>query len=206
MIGVTDGDTIRVLAAGNEQIIIRLAEIDAPERSQPWGARSRQILSETVGGREVTIEKSDEDRWGRTVARIRVNGEDVNRQMVAAGAAWAFRRYLTDQSLIAVEEGAKRQGRGLWSMPANQTVAPWEWRQGVRAASARPEATTAGARSLVSAPPALSAGTFSCGQKTRCAQMNTCAEANFYLRQCGLQTIEGDHDGEPCEALCGTAE
>lgn len=37
MIGVTDGDTIRVLAAGNEQIIIRLAEIDAPERAQPWG-------------------------------------------------------------------------------------------------------------------------------------------------------------------------
>jgi len=41
---------------------------------------------------------------------------------------------------------------------------------------------------------------FTCGGKRTCGQMNSCAEANFYLNQCGLYRLDRDSDGRPCEA------
>jgi hypothetical protein len=43
---------------------------------------------------------------------------------------------------------------------------------------------------------------FQCGSKRVCGQMNSCAEANFYLNQCGLSRLDGDGDGVPCESIC----
>lgn len=40
--GITDGDTLTLLDPSNQQLTIRLAEIDAPERSQPWGRQAQQ--------------------------------------------------------------------------------------------------------------------------------------------------------------------
>ncbi|WP_199708141.1 excalibur calcium-binding domain-containing protein [Teichococcus wenyumeiae] len=42
----------------------------------------------------------------------------------------------------------------------------------------------------------------SCGSKRYCTQMTSCAEAQFYFRQCGLSRLDGDRDGVPCEQLC----
>lgn len=44
---------------------------------------------------------------------------------------------------------------------------------------------------------------FSCGDKRTCAEMNSCAEARFYLTQCGIKRLDRDKDGVPCEKLCG---
>jgi len=89
-------------------------------------------LSAFVFGKTISVQQTDTDRYGRVVGRLFSDGRDVNRAMVAVGAAWAFRRYLTDTSLIEVEARAKRERIGLWSMPEAQTVAPWDWRRGVR--------------------------------------------------------------------------
>lgn len=211
VVGITDGDTITVLDELNQQHTIRLAEIDAPERGQPWGDRSRQELSALVFGKSVSVQQTDTDRYGRMVARVFSDGREVNRAMVEEGAAWAYREYLTDDSLIATEARARQSRAGLWSMSDVQTVAPWEWRQGVRVGSGRtePEPSSPG-RSLFAsgdgAPAAErdadSGGGFSCAGKRYCRQMNSCAEANFYLRQCGVDTLDGDGDGRPCEVLC----
>jgi endonuclease YncB( thermonuclease family) len=208
VVGVTDGDSITVLDAQNQQHRVRLAEIDAPERGQPWGDRSRQALSALVFGKTVSVQQTDTDRYGRVVARIFADGQDVNRTMVEQGAAWAYRRYLTDETLLATEARARRQRVGLWSMSDAQTVAPWEWRQGVRvgqgdtsapAAAARPQALFApGSRSAASG----STEQFTCSGKRYCREMRSCAEANFYLRQCGVSSLDGDGDGRPCEVLC----
>ena len=207
VVAITDGDTIKVLVAGHEQRVVRFAEIDAPEKSQPWGNRSRQMLSELVYGRDVEIRQSDTDRYGRTVAHVLVDGRDINREMVAAGGAWAFRRYLVDQSLIEVEASAKRQRIGLWSMSGNEIIAPWDWRRGVRVTPARggEGAAPTVPRSLLSRPSNSGVGGFTCGSKTRCSEMSSCAEAQFYLTQCRVETLDGNRDGEPCEQLCGTA-
>lgn len=79
VIAVTDGDTVRVLRAPNTQIKIRMSEIDAPEKAQPWGQRSKEALSGLVYRQTVTVEVATTDRYGRTVAKsIRDDGLDVN--------------------------------------------------------------------------------------------------------------------------------
>lgn len=204
VVGVTDGDTIAVLV-DNREAKIRFAEIDAPEKGQPWGGRSKQTLSDLVFGRDVRVQQMDVDRWGRIVGRVFVDNRDVNREMVAVGAAWVFRRYLTDTSLIEVEARAKRERVGLWSMPEAQTVAPWDWRRGERTGGAQQPDLAVQPQGLLSSPSSrASPGSFSCSSKTRCAQMTSCAEARFYLTQCRLESIDGNRDGEPCEQLCAT--
>ena len=130
VVGVTDGDTLTMLTPQRRQLTIRLVEIDAPEGGQPWGDRSKQALSQLVFSRDVRVVESGKDQYGRTLGRIYVGAMDVNAEMVRNGSAWAYRQYLTDRSLLAVEEAAKNAKRGLWSMSANQIVAPWEWRNG----------------------------------------------------------------------------
>jgi hypothetical protein len=44
---------------------------------------------------------------------------------------------------------------------------------------------------------------FRCEGKTRCAQMTSCEEATFYMRNCPGVGVDGDNDGVPCEShLC----
>ena len=76
VIKVTDGDTITI-RSGTDTIKIRLAEIDAPERGQPWGEKSRQALDGLVAGKIVQAIPITTDRYGRTVARVMVDGRNV---------------------------------------------------------------------------------------------------------------------------------
>jgi endonuclease YncB( thermonuclease family) len=128
VIHVSDGDSITV-RSGEANIKVRLAQIDAPETSQPWGTRAKQELAGLVGGQDVTLTVIDHDRYGRSVAQITRDNLDVNRAMVARGAAWAYIAYLTDDSLRTLEAQARAQRLGLWSMPANERVAPWDYRR-----------------------------------------------------------------------------
>ena len=82
VVAVADGDTATVLAAGNRQVRVRLAAIDAPERAQPFGNRSKEALSELIFGREVTVKVTDTDRYKRTVGIIMLGETDVNLEMV----------------------------------------------------------------------------------------------------------------------------
>jgi len=188
VVAVTDGDTLTLLTPQRTQLTIRLVEIDAPEGRQPWGERSKQALSALVFSRDVRVVESGKDQYGRTLGRIYVGAVDVNAEMVRNGSAWAYRQYLTDRSLLAVEEAAKNAKRGLWSLPANQIVAPWEWRLGVPAP-------------LASFPPAQATGQ-ACGTKRYCREMTSCAEARHYLNVCGVSSLDGDRDGVPCENIC----
>lgn len=71
VVGVADGDTLTLLV-GTKQLKIRLAEIDAPERSQPYGTKAKHLLSDLVFGRSVRIVEVDRDRYGRIVAQVYV--------------------------------------------------------------------------------------------------------------------------------------
>lgn len=132
VVGVADGDTITVLDGGRQQYKIRLAGIDAPEKKQPFGERSRQNLSAMVFNRTVTIEWDKRDRYGRTVGKVMVNGVDVNLEQIKAGMAWWYAKYSREQSerdqymYSAHEADAKAKRAGLWGDRA--PVAPWDWR------------------------------------------------------------------------------
>lgn len=205
VIAIADGDTMTILVEGDRLISVRLADIDAPERGQPWGNRSRQSLSELVFQRQVNVEQSGQDRWGRTVARVFVGRRDVSRELVAEGAAWAYRAYLTDETLIEVEAVARSSRRGLWSLPVAERIAPWAWRRGERPATQgqdeqRGPPTPSLLRSR-EAEPAVR-----CGSKTICRQMTSCLEARAYLSQCRGSGLDADGDGHPCETLCTIGE
>jgi endonuclease YncB( thermonuclease family) len=127
VVAVHDGDTVTVLQ-GREQVRVRLACIDAPEQGQPFGSRARQALADRVMRRHVALEVVDRDDYGRTVARLRLDGEDVNLQMVRAGLAWHYRYHCPDdRALAAAESEARSERRGLWLDARPEP--PWEWRR-----------------------------------------------------------------------------
>lgn len=86
-----------------------------------------------VAGRTITIKPTGKDRYDRTIAQLEADGLDVNRDMVARGAAWAYVDYVTDPSMIDTERRARARSVGLWAMPENERVAPWVYRQQRRA-------------------------------------------------------------------------
>lgn len=129
VIGISDGDTLTArceVERGADNIKVRLAEIDAPEKVQPWGARSRQNLAALCFRKPATIKPQTVDRYGRTVGRVFCDGTDANAAQVQAGLAWVFDRYVTDRRLYGLQDDARAARRGLWNDPA--PVAPWDWR------------------------------------------------------------------------------
>lgn len=201
VVQVADGDTLPVRLPDGESRRVRLAEIDAPEKDQPYADRSRRELARRVVGRTIEVAQTDTDDYGRAVGRVFVDGRDVNRELVADGAAWAFRRYLRDPTLVQVELTARSRGVGLWSEPPERTVAPWQWREGVRSPSAVPIQGFAQAAPTQPVRMFNASGDYRCG-KRYCRQMSSCEEARFHLRRCGVSTLDGDGDGVPCEIIC----
>jgi endonuclease YncB( thermonuclease family) len=128
VVGVVDGDTADIrLQSG--MIRVRLHSIDAPERDQPHGAASKQALSKLVYGKQVNVEPIEQDRYDRLVARLWLDGLDVNAEMIRRGAAWVYRRYADDPAYCAHEKAARDLRQGLWALPRAQRAAPWEWRK-----------------------------------------------------------------------------
>jgi endonuclease YncB( thermonuclease family) len=126
VVAVLDGDTVDVLV-DLKPVRVRLAEIDAPEKGQPFGTRSRQALASAVFRQQVSVRVSGNDRYGRTIGTLLLDGVNINHWMVAEGWAWAYRPYVVDRRLFEIEAAAKAAGRGLWSEP--EPVPPWEWRR-----------------------------------------------------------------------------
>jgi endonuclease YncB( thermonuclease family) len=128
VVGVVDGDTADIrLQSG--MVRVRLHAIDAPERDQPKGAASKAELSKLIYGKGVKLEPIEQDRYDRLVARLWLDGLDVNAEMLKSGQAWVYRRYADDPAYCAYEKAARDLGRGLWALPREQRAAPWEWRR-----------------------------------------------------------------------------
>lgn len=142
VVGITDGDTITVLDNNNRQIKIRLAGIDAPESRQDYGYAAKQKLSELIFGRKVTVIIYKEDRYGRSIAKILLNGRDINLAMVEAGMAWHYKEYeneqeIADRKLYADAEIKAREGKiALWSLP--NPFKPSEFRRAEKTRSENP--------------------------------------------------------------------
>jgi endonuclease YncB( thermonuclease family) len=193
VVGVHDGDTLTCLTAQNKQIKVRLAEIDTPETAQPFGNKAKTTLSSLVFGKQVSLDTQATDRYGRTVAKVSGGEQDVNREMVRLGAAWVYRQYSKDKSLLLVEAEAKAARRGLWALPQADIVPPWEWRKAGKELNQQVAARKSAA---------ASSGAYQCGTKRYCKQMASCEEAMFYLNQCDMSRLDRDGDGKPCENVC----
>jgi endonuclease YncB( thermonuclease family) len=125
VVGVTDGDTIKVLQ-DNKQYKIRLNGIDAPEMSQAYGKKSKEYLASLVFGKKVEVIVRDTDRYGRYVGDVLIAGKSANAELVAAGFAWRYTAYSKDENLAALENAARAKRLGLWADAS--PVPPWEFR------------------------------------------------------------------------------
>jgi endonuclease YncB( thermonuclease family) len=127
---IVDGDTIDVqLTSG--PIRVRLHGIDTPERGQPGGREATAALSSLVAGKRVQVEPFSQDRYERMIGIVFRDDLNVNLELVKRGRAWAYRRYMrkSDSALCINEAAARTAKRGLWALPADQRIAPWEWRR-----------------------------------------------------------------------------
>jgi endonuclease YncB( thermonuclease family) len=120
---VTDGDTIKMNGT-----TYRLWGIDAPETKQwcngyPAGVIATGTLEKLIKGKTVVCEPKATDRYGRTVAICRADGEDLGRAMVQLGMAWAFVRYSRDY--FDQEAQARAESLGVH---AYACLFPWDWR------------------------------------------------------------------------------
>lgn len=128
VVGVADGDTLTILSPDHIQTRIRLFGIDAPEKSQAFGQKSKASLSDLVFGQEVDVTVETLDRYGRTVGTVSHKGADVNLEQVRRGMAWVYRKYSRDPKYLAAESEARTSHRGLWI--DEDPRPPWVYRHG----------------------------------------------------------------------------
>lgn len=133
MVAISDGDTLKVRCGelgAFQQVSVRLAEVDAPEKAQPFGQRSRASLAALCFGAVATVKPEKQDRYGRTVARVECRGKDASSEQVKAGMAWFYVRYGIDARVQALEALARGSRAGLWADAS--PVPPWDWRAAKR--------------------------------------------------------------------------
>jgi endonuclease YncB( thermonuclease family) len=139
VVKVSDGDTVTVLDADNQQYKIRFEGIDAPESKQDFGQKAKQHLSDLVFGKQVTVITSKVDKYKRYVGKVMLGTTDINLEQIKGGFAWHYKKYadeqvMPDRTVYAEEEIKARNAKlGLWA-DAKPTP-PWDWRQGVNNAN-----------------------------------------------------------------------
>ena len=133
VVNVADGDTITVLDEKNIQYKIRLQGIDAPEKAQAFGQKTKQSLHQLVHSKQVTVEYQKKDKYGRTLGKVILNGTDVCLEQIKLGMAWHYKQYKSDQpkedreTYAQAELEARTKTVGIWK-DKNPTP-PWEFRK-----------------------------------------------------------------------------
>ena len=132
---IIDGDTLDFLTEKNNQIKVRLIEIDAPEIDQKFGSESKNNLVELCEGKEGYIEKTGEDYFGRTLARVFCGEKNANIHQLITGMAWVFDEYNKSMENYQYQFKAKKKGLGLWA--EEFPLAPWDFRKGKKSFETR---------------------------------------------------------------------
>ena len=121
-----DGDMLRIRDENDKLHKVRIQGVESPEDGQPFFKAAREHLGKVTKGRKLEVTEVGKDSAGQTLATIRVNGQDLRIDILAAGMAWHQRSVVEDPVLEAEERGAKARHLGLWFDA--DPVAPWEWR------------------------------------------------------------------------------
>ena len=142
---IFDGDSFLVRPPKGRDVDVRLQDIDAPEKTQPYGNAARTALVKLIGDRDIFVDVIDTDHYGRKVVRVYREPDrlDVAKALVRQGHVWVYRRTVHDRSLIELEDAARASRRGLWALPAQDRVPPWQYRYHQRQKNKRTSARVA---------------------------------------------------------------
>ncbi len=125
---VVDGDTVHLqIVGGREMLKARLEGIDAPEICQTFGPQSRDALARRINQVMVTVESTRQDDYGRSLAVIYLNGQNINAWLVQQGFAWSFGRKGSKGPYATEEAEAKSQRKGLFA--EDKPIRPAQFRR-----------------------------------------------------------------------------
>ena len=123
---IEEGDVLTLETNSKREFKVRLSDIDAPEKGQPYFDTARQALASQVNNQTVAVTLIGWDELGRLVGEVRLNGDYINAWLVGEGHAWVYLEYSDDPLLSTLEEQARAEKKGLWALEADQ-IAPWDW-------------------------------------------------------------------------------
>lgn len=131
VVRISDGDTLTCALKNSKKLTVRLVGIDAPEKAQPFGNKSRQLLVNLAHKRDVVLEIQGYDRYKRVLATVyNKENQNVNLIMVKKGMAWAYQRNKKNSPYWMAEQQARRKRIGLWKDP--NPILPADWRKAHR--------------------------------------------------------------------------
>ena len=127
VVAITDGDTFKLLTKDSTLIKVRLANIDCPERKQPFSAKAKQFTSEAIFGKKVKLEYLKKDRYVRFICNVIYDDSlNLSHELIKQGLAWHYVKYSKDTILQNIEDIARKEKMGLWK--DINSIPPWEWR------------------------------------------------------------------------------
>ncbi|OEK09515.1 nuclease [Flavivirga aquatica] len=127
VVSIIDGDTFKLLTQDSTLIRVRLANIDCPEKKQPFSKKAKQFVSDAVFNKIVTLNVLKKDRYRRYIANVIYNNSlNLNQELLKQGLAWHYIKYSKDKYLQDLEDLSKLAKRGLWQ--DKNAISPWEWR------------------------------------------------------------------------------
>lgn len=184
VVGISDGDTLTCLV-DRHPLKVRLLYIDAPESSQPFGQKAKQFLAAQVFKKEVKLLSTGYDKYQRLLAVVYdEKGREVNLALIKAGMAWAY--YQTKPEYQQAEQAARQAHLGLWQ--DKNPINPYEWRKQKPLGKITPVTP-------------LQTHKLDCEHQMSCKQINDYRLAKMYFEQCGWKSLDGNHDGIPCNKL-----
>ena len=127
VVKVSDGDTVTILTSDKTQHKIRLNDIDAPEKKQAFGNKSKDNLAKYIAGKTVTVQYQKKDKYKRILGTFYYNNTDINLQQVKDGYAWVYKKYSNNQTYYKAEKLARDKRVGLWI--DKNPLEPWEFRK-----------------------------------------------------------------------------
>ena len=121
-----DGDTVKIKDDLYEYKL-RITDIDAPERNQDYGLKSRRALMQFCKNAQISVFIYGIDKYQRKLGKLHCNNQDASAFMVNNGHAWFYKRYSMDYSLDVAQQNAQKLKSGLWQ--SDNAMAPWQWRK-----------------------------------------------------------------------------
>lgn len=122
---VVDGDTVAVInLRDNREIRMRIWGINAPETKQCFFEEAKNELEKAVANKKPRFEIMGYDGYGRLLAKVFIENEDIGGQMVRVGTAIAYDAAAVHDELKPslsyiswlrkFEDEAKLEKLGLW--------------------------------------------------------------------------------------------
>jgi len=133
IVGVIDGDTVKVQDHNGIKYLVSLSGVDAPEITQAHGKVAKEYLCQLICDKDVVLSFNKLNTKGHVLSIVYLNGDDISLVMLKNGMAW---QNMPDKKVISrynysnyarAENNARIQNAGLWRDGIN--ISPWRWRQ-----------------------------------------------------------------------------